>query len=416
MNISFPVYTRLNEVLFKKKTLPSALLEAKKTITLTPNEEEEIKKETVVFLRRYFSLRFECSNLLSQYDYESGEFLLSRIALCQLRYSKLTKEEITSEYRNTFARLRFSGNSKTNRDVLMEASKKPFSIPEEAKQSPFYFNSLVLERPEFLFRRFNEEYGSSKTLSRFRSMRKKPTFEYSPLDADSLTDSLEKTDGAGAYEIYKSEKNYHRDSLKQRRIYPSSYLERLGYSLLELPQVSPKVLRNGITDSFGYFPLALSLKDSYQPKLIVDYQSKAAEAAKDNLNLAQFNDVTILNCEEKYLKTYYSYDQFDIVVDFGKDTGLGLLDKKPWLLPSLTREDIENSQKRQLDSLRERSEFVKSKGSLLFINHGLLKAETSDVVHRFLERNNRFELVKEISVCPSDDHGEGGYIALISKK
>ena len=49
MNISFPVYTRLNEVLFKKKTLPSALLEAKKTITLTPNEEEEIKKETVVF-------------------------------------------------------------------------------------------------------------------------------------------------------------------------------------------------------------------------------------------------------------------------------------------------------------------------------------------------------------------------------
>ena len=48
MNISFPVYTRLNEVLFKKKTLPSALLEAKKTITLTPNEEEEIKKETVV--------------------------------------------------------------------------------------------------------------------------------------------------------------------------------------------------------------------------------------------------------------------------------------------------------------------------------------------------------------------------------
>ena len=89
MNISFPVYTRLNEVLFKKKTLPYALLEAKKTITLTPNEEEEIKKETVVFLRRYFSLRFECANLLSQYDYESGEFLLSRIALCQLRYSKL---------------------------------------------------------------------------------------------------------------------------------------------------------------------------------------------------------------------------------------------------------------------------------------------------------------------------------------
>ena len=183
-----------------------------------------------------------------------------------------------------------------------------------------------------------------------------------------------------------------------------------------MPQVSPKVLRNGLTDSFGYFPLALSLKDSYQPQLIVDYQSKAAEAAKDNLNLAQFNNVTILNCEEKYLKTYYSYDQFDIVVDFGKDTGLGLLDKKPWLLPSLTREDIENSQKRQLDSLRERSEFVKSKGSLLFINHGLLKAETSDVVHRFLERNNRFELVKEISVCPSDDHGEGGYIALIGKK
>ena len=82
----------------------------------------------------------------------------------------------------------------------------------------------------------------------------------------------------------------------------------------------------------------------------------------------------------------------------------------------MTREDIENSQKRQIDSLRERSEFVKSKGSLLFINHGLLKMETSDVIHRFLERNNRFELIKEISVCPSDEHGEGGYIALIGKK
>lgn len=416
MNISYPVYARLSETLFKKKTLSLALTEIKKTISLTPNEEAEVKKETVVFLHHYFSLRFECSNLLSQYDYESGEFLLSRIALSQLRYSQLKKEEVTAEYESAFSRLRFSGDSKTNRGTLIKASATPFVIPEEVKKAPCYYNSLALERPEFLFRRFNEEYTSNKTLSRILSRRKKPVFEYSPVDSHSLTDSLKKADGAGPYDIYLSGKEFHRDSLRQRWVYPSSYLELLGYSLLEIPQVSPKVVINGLTSSFGYFPLALSLKDAYQPNIVANYQNKASDLAKDNLSLADFNDVTILNCEAKYLKTFYSYDTFDVAVEFGKDTCLGLRGKRPWLLPSLTREDILASQKHQIDSLRETSEFVKSKGSLLFINHGLLKAETSDVIKKFLELNNRFELVKEVSVTPDEKHQEGGYIALLRKK
>lgn len=416
MNISFPVFTRINEVLFKKKNLSAALIKAKENTLISPRDEQEIKKEAYVFLRHFFSLRFECSDLLSQYDYESDEFILSMVALSQLRYSSMRKEEISAEYQDVFCRLKLSGDSQKNRKVLIDSTIHPFHIPEEVKSSPYYYNSLVLERPEFLFRRFDAEFGASRTLAMFSSRRKKPLFYYSARGENSLPSSLKKEKDVGPYPLFSSSSPLHQDVAAEKKLYPCSPLQLTAYSLPELPQVSPKVLRNGRNDSFSFLPLAISRKDDYQPTRIVNCYGHAFASAKKNVEIFDLQNVTILNCESKLLKTYYPYDSFDLSVEIGKDVGLGCVGMKPWLLPSLTPDDLKDSQKRQLLSLRERAEFVKSKGCLLFVNHGLLKEETSDIVKQFVGRNGRFELVKETISIPDGSNQEGGYIALLSKK
>ncbi len=339
------------------------------------------------------------------------------VTLSQLRYSSLRKEEISAEYQDVFCRLKLSGDSQKNREILIESTSRPFHIPEEVKSSPYYYNSLVLERPEFLFRRFDAEFGASRTLSMFSSRRKKPLFYYSSMMGEnSLPSSLKKEQDVGPYPLFSSSSPLHLEILAEKKLYPCSPLQLTAYSLPELPQVSPKVLRNGRNDSFSFLPLAISRKDDYQPTRIADYFGPAFAKAKKNVEVFGLKDVTILNCESKLLKTYYPYDSFDLSVEWGKDSGLGCVGSKPWLLPSLTPDDLKDSQKRQLLSLRERAEFVKSKGYLLFVNHGLLKEETSDIVKQFVERNSRFELVKETISIPERGNQEGGYIALLSKK
>ncbi len=131
------------------------------------------------------------------------------------------------------------------------------------------------------------------------------------------------------------------------------------------------------------------------------FQLKKSKAIESNLSL---------------LKTYVQIEHFDLVVCLGKDTRIALSRRDPSILPSLKEDAFLKAEKRQVSDLLENALFVKEGGTLLFINHSLVKQETYDVVNRFLEKRKDFMLIKKEILFPGQMDADGGFYCVLRRK
>lgn len=412
-----PEFLALQQVLFGHKSTRVALFRVYMEEKLSETGKKQTSKIVLGVLQRYFSLSFECLNLLP-YKQDSEEFLPPLILLYILRFYKQQDEkEILRCYLDTISSNRLLNEGKKDFTILSKAAEKPFLIPDEVKKNPYYYNSLTLEMPEFLLKRMSADFSPKAAFQVALSLKKKPTYFYFSKDEKEEGEEMKKVSLSFPLDCYRSSKKFSAQEVKEKKLIPSSYIEALSFSHLYVPSLMPKVLITGGQDGFEMLPLAFMVEECYDSQLDAVYQTETSyRAALDKKNAFRLKKIAVLQSDMKLLKTYLSYDGYDDVVYFGSDCKIGCARQKIGILPALKEEMLIKSKERQVEELLENARFVKEGGSLLFVNNGLEKVETQEVIDAFLSRRKDFIAMETRMVFPFEMDCDGGYYAILKRR
>lgn len=124
------------------------------------------------------------------------------------------------------------------------------------------------------------------------------------------------------------------------------------------------------------------------------------------------NDARVLNDE--------FIENFDYVLVDAPCSGTGLYRKKPDIKWNKNIEDIKELSEIQLEILENAKEYLKVNGFLLYSTCSLSKIENEDVIHKFLNKNRNFKIIKLrdkeiLKLFPSVDGSDGFSICLLEK-
>lgn len=124
------------------------------------------------------------------------------------------------------------------------------------------------------------------------------------------------------------------------------------------------------------------------------------------------NDARVLN--EEFI------ENFDYVLVDAPCSGTGLYRKKPDIKWNKNIEDIKELSEIQLEILENAKEYLKVNGFLLYSTCSLSKIENEDVIHKFLNKNKNFKIIKLrdkeiLKLFPSVDGSDGFSICLLEK-
>ena len=417
-----PELYALISILSEQKTYGEALFKVNQEEQLSQAGKKKFSENVLGVLRHYFCLSFECLDLLP-YAKDSEEHILSLIPLFELRYHKDSNvDEIYACYHDAFMKERLMGDVKHNFKILLEATKKPFKIPDEVKSSPYLYNSLVLEIPDFFLKRLSKDYSAQNALNIASYLHKKSYNFFAP----ALTCNQEELLSNDAFEnvslddgsiLYSTNKPVSIKEVRNKGLYPLGYLEALAYSKLPVPSLQPKILLTGLESGYQLLPLCLKTLDTFESKVDAIYQDALSyRGAVDVMKKYQLKNAHIINTKLSLIKTYVKDHYYDVVVSFGRDCKLGLARRMPSVLPCLREQDFLKSKKRQLEDLLEMSTFVKEGGHLLFINHALDKEESNEVISSFLSLRKDFTVVMKEMVFPNIMDCDAGFYAILKRK
>jgi 16S rRNA (cytosine967-C5)-methyltransferase len=97
-------------------------------------------------------------------------------------------------------------------------------------------------------------------------------------------------------------------------------------------------------------------------------------------------------------------------------SGLGTLRRNPDIKWKITRSDLERLKELQRDLLDTYSPLLKMGGHMVYSVCSILVSEGEKQIKDFIERNNKFELIKEKRFWPDTDDTDGFYMALLKQK
>lgn len=412
----------LEEILIQHKSFKEAYFHAKMNEKLSDVGCRILKERVLGVLRHYQSLSFECLNLFSKHEKNSEEFLLNLLTLFVLRYEGDTdKNQVVSAYQETIQRLRLAMNASEEKKILLKASELPFAVPEEIKASPFLYNSLRLEVPEFFLRTLSQDFKGELALKIALSLHGKCSryfMKKNSEDSKALDEELfQKTYLSPEHILYKATKPVSALQVKENGLIPVSYLEACALEKVSLPSVAPNVLICSTKNPSLYLMLSMMTLNSYDGKVIPAFDSSVSyRFSMDLMKKQGISNVYPLLSKSHLLKTYLSYDEFDLVVSCSNDSRTGMSRRNIEILPSLTQKDLEKKTSRQKNELKDASFFVKEGGELLFVSYALDKKETTELIAEFLKENPRFTLVDQAFLFPFETEQEGGYYALLRRK
>lgn len=411
----------LEEILVQHNSLKAAYFHAKVNARLSESSLRLLKERLIVILRHYQSLSFECLNLFSKYEKNSKEFLLNLIVLAILRYEKNSDAEaVMQAYRETMSQLRLSMDFNGEKELLLNACKAPFVIPDEIKKAPVVYNSLVLEIPDFLLRSLSEDFGNTDALSIALSLH--GNCSHYLVKTNKEDSSLLKEEGlepihlSAQNVLYKVNKNFSSQDKKEKGLLPISYLEACALNRVNLPSIAPNVLICNSKSTSLYRYLSACVSSSYDGKVVPVFDSSLSyRLCMDAVKKEKITNVYPLLAKSNLMKTYLSFDEFDLVVSCSDDSKTGMARRYVEILPSLSSKEFFKPNQKQEEELQDASLFVKEGGYLLFISYALNKRENVDVVAKFLKENKKFALQNQEFLFPDKTEQEGGYYALLRR-
>lgn len=129
-----------------------------------------------------------------------------------------------------------------------------------------------------------------------------------------------------------------------------------------------------------------------------------------------------INIIKTKVKDASIYDQnlnekFDKILLDVPCLGIGVIKRKPDIKWQRKIEDIKEITNIQQNILEKCSKYLKKNGTLVYSTCSILKEENENVIYKFLEKNNNFEIVENsmMNIIP-DDEKDGFFICKLRKK
>lgn len=95
-------------------------------------------------------------------------------------------------------------------------------------------------------------------------------------------------------------------------------------------------------------------------------------------------------------------------------SGFGIIRRKPEIRYK-NLDDIKDLPQIQYDILSTSSKYLKNSGRIIYSTCTLNKKENEKVVDRFLENNDNYKLINEVTAFPSENSGDGFFYAIMEK-
>lgn len=109
------------------------------------------------------------------------------------------------------------------------------------------------------------------------------------------------------------------------------------------------------------------------------------------------------------------YDKADRVLIDAPCSGLGVLRRNPDSKWKLQPEFLDEIRKTQIDILSDYSKMVKPGGKMVYATCSVLPSENQDQIQKFLDKNDKFTLLKDQKVLASESGYDGFYMALLER-
>lgn len=95
-------------------------------------------------------------------------------------------------------------------------------------------------------------------------------------------------------------------------------------------------------------------------------------------------------------------------------SGFGIIRRKPEIRYK-NLDDVKELPQIQYDILNTSSKYLKANGRIIYSTCTLNKKENEKVVEKFLQNNDNYKLINEVTVFPSENGGDGFFYALMEK-
>ena len=115
------------------------------------------------------------------------------------------------------------------------------------------------------------------------------------------------------------------------------------------------------------------------------------------------------------LRTYLPYNSYDLAFVTPNSSLLGQISKRPGLLLTIKKSDINKYIENEKASLLEGHRYLKSKGVLVYMVATINLNETSKLIDEFISEHSEYRLISSKQIFPFEYNSDGIYCAILSK-
>lgn len=423
MNILSIALKGLKEIIDNKKSYHMVMLDFKNQYNFSKDDYSIFSKTIQGCMRHFFLLRYQATNLFDDFEEDDDEIYLICLAIYQLRY---LKKEIASfvvinqtKQANEDYLLRLDNNQ--IEENLNFISKNKFNLPRNILSDVYKYDSLTFSTPLWLIRLWAEEYGDDILLNLLHTNRnKRPTYlKINSLKANKEELLNEKVylqiDGIDDGLIYSSVDSLTLSSdYKLGKVYTLDLTDQLILEKIDF-DFGDKVLhlnslKGDLTSCIGC--KLTELNGSINVSSDNELSYRQSKYLYQRLGLKKI--VPYLSNID-YLRTYLSYNDYDKVFVTPNSSSLGKISRKPGLLLTLKKSDIDTYSSNQYQELVEGDKYLKNGGQLVYIVYTLTLQETSNVISKFMKEHKNYVLKEERQIFPYENNSDGGYYAILEK-
>mgnify|MGYP002576633034 CR=1 FL=1 len=132
-------------------------------------------------------------------------------------------------------------------------------------------------------------------------------------------------------------------------------------------------------------------------------------------NRFKIHSLDVFQSDVSLLLTHVAHNSCDKILMIPESSSFGLVRRKPAVLLTLNRDDLDSIIQKQKDDLEEMSNFLKDGGILIYAVYTYNKKESSNIIAEFLQAHENFTLLEEKQIFAYEVPSDGVYYAKLKK-
>lgn len=409
-----------NRVLTKEITFAQAMNKYVGQLNVDNSDVTKIKDVLKSVINRYYFFKWELNEVIKD-DFSSDEVNILIISLAFARYCRnVVINDVLTWLKESIKENNYKINFEEAKNKISSIYQKPTTIDEFNKNIASKRLSLMYSYPEWLIKMWLKHYGPKNTIKTISFTRSQTPIALSINMMKGDFEALNKDEDFTKSKLTTSGYSYvGKGKLNENKFFLNHDIFVLDHSLQFVvdildPFQGDKVL---ICSDNKTVSLATALRMNDFGK--VNYVCPNINASNQTRLMAshfRLSNLIPIESSLSLLITHYQYGEMDKVLCMPPSSDFGLIRKKPEIVITFKKEDMDNLIKVQKEYIEEFSKYVKDEGTFVYSVTTLNDKESRKIVKEFLSKHSEFFLMEEKIIFPYEYQTDGVYYAKMIKK